>query len=100
MADSPLWRHAVDRVERRVAPPLTSVTSSPDLLATLQYLLRLQRTLTGTAGLLVSHVLHVAGLPSHEDMRALERQISALQREVVALRRNVLDAERDRQEGT
>jgi len=96
MADSPLWRQAFDGVERRLSPPLTTVTSSTDLVAAVQRLQQLQRSVSTAADLLASAVLHVAGLPSHADVRALERQISALQREVVAVRRDVLEASRDR----
>jgi hypothetical protein len=91
-----MWRKAFDGVERRVGPPLTSVTSSPDLLSTLQHLLSLRRKVSVVADVVTSQVLHVVGLPSHADLRALERHLTDLEREVVALRRNVLGAERDR----
>jgi hypothetical protein len=94
---SPTWRRAFDGVERQVGPPLRSLTSSSELQIASHQVHRVIRAVTGPVEGLVSWGLHVAGLPSHADIRGLRRQLAEVQRELLALRREVADAERDRE---
>lgn len=95
MADSPTWRQAFNSVERRVSPPITSVTSSPDFQFVAQRVDHARRALIRPIGTLASWGLHLAGLPSQADVRGLKRQVGELQREVLSLRRDLLESERD-----
>lgn len=88
-AESPAWRRAFDGVERRLSPPLTSATSSTDLQVAAKVLRDAKGALTRPVGGLLSRALHLAGLPSHADMRDLKRQLGEVQREVLALRREM-----------
>ena len=94
---SPAWRRAFDGVERQVGPPLRSLTSSSELQIAGHQVHSVIRAVTGPVEGLVSWGLHVAGLPSHADIRGLRRQLVEVQRELLALRREVADAERDRE---
>ena len=87
-ADSPIWRKAFDGVERRVSPRIASTTSSPDFQVATQLLRRATHVVTAPIGGLISRGLHVAGLPTHGDVRELKRQLGDVQREVLALRRS------------
>jgi hypothetical protein len=98
MADSPTWRQAFNSIERRVSPPIRSVTSSPDFQFAAQRLNQARQALVRPIGRLASWGMHVAGLPSHADVRGLKRQLGELQREVLTLRRELLEGERDRGE--
>jgi len=97
VADSPVWRRAFDDVERRVGSPLKSVTSSPDFQLTVHQLRQVGRAVTYPVENLLSWGLHVAGLPSHADMRGLRRQLDEVQRELLALRRQIVESERARE---
>lgn len=94
-ADSPLWRKAFDGVERRVSPRIAATTSSPDFQVATQFLRRASRVVTAPVGGLISRGLHVAGLPTHGDVRELKRQLGDVQREVLALRRSQQSGERE-----
>jgi hypothetical protein len=96
MADSPTWRQAFNSVERRVSPPVRSVTSSPDFQFVAQRVDHARRALVRPIGSLASWGLHLVGLPSQADVRGLKRQLGELEREVVTLRRELVEGERDR----
>jgi hypothetical protein len=98
MANSPAWRRAFDGAERRLGSPLKSVTSSPDFQIATHQLRRVRRAVARPIDGLVSWGLHLAGLPSHADMRGLKRQLGDVQREMLTLRRDLVEAERDRAE--
>lgn len=89
--NSPGWRRAFDRVERRVGPPLESAANAPEFYSVLTMARRAQRAIGGRADRLASWALHQAGLPSWRDVRSLRRQIGSLQQEVGALRRELAD---------
>ena len=98
-ADSPAWRRAFDSVERRVASPLESATSSPDFQVAAQTLRSAGRAIGRPINGVVAWGLHLAGLPAHADMRALTRQLGDVQRELLAIRRDLANADRERREG-
>ena len=96
---SPAWRRAFDGVEKRIAPPLTAVTSSPDLQVVIQKLSAARRTVGAPVGDAASWGLHLVGLPSRQDVRDLRRQLGDVQRDLLSLRRDLAsDAEQDVQE--
>jgi hypothetical protein len=99
VSDSPTWRRAFNGVERHVGPPLGSLTSSSEFQIANHQLHRVMRAVTGPVEGLISWGLHVAGLPSHADVRGLSRQLAEVHRELLTLRREVADAERDREGG-
>lgn len=96
--DSPAWRRAFNGVERRVSPPLATATSSPNVQVAASVLDRARRTVLSPVDGVLSWGLHLAGLPSHADVRDLKRQLGEVQREVLALRRDLHASERDRQD--
>lgn len=100
MADTPTWRRVFDGVERRVGPPLKSVTASPDLQVVVHTLRRARKAVTRPVDGLISRGLHFAGLPSHADVRALRRQLSALQSELLTLRRDHNETELEGHDAT
>jgi len=97
-ADTPAWRRAFDGVERRVGSPLESATSSPDFQVAAQALRNAGRAIGRPVTGVVSWGLHVAGLPSRADLRALTRQLGEVQRELLAIRRDLAKAGRDTEE--
>ncbi len=97
MTDSPAWRRAFDGVERQVGPPLRSLTSSSDFQLAAHRLQGAVRAVTAPVEGLLSWGLHVAGLPSHADIRKLRAQLTEVQRELLTLRRELADAERERE---
>jgi hypothetical protein len=94
---SPAWRRAFDGVERRVGTPLKTLTSSSDFQVAAHQLGRVSRAVTYPLDGLLSWGLHVAGLPSHADIRGLRRQLDGVQRELLTLRRELVEAQRDRE---
>ena len=98
MAQSPAWRRAFDGVEHRVTPPLKSVTGSPDFQIVISRLRRVRRAVVRPVDGVISWGLHLAGLPSHADVRNLRRQLGTLQGEVLTLRRELVEGEHERDE--
>ena len=92
-ADSPTWRRLFDGVERRVSPRLAATTSSPDFQVLAQTLRRATRLVSGPVGSATAWGLHVAGLPTHGDVRQLRRQLGEVQRDMLALRRSMESGE-------
>src|SRR3954469_20632978 len=86
---SPAWRRIFDGVEKRVAPPLTAVTSSSDLQVVMHRLAAAKRAVTSPIGDAASWGLHLVGLPSRRDLRDLRRQFGEVQRELSSLRRSL-----------
>ena len=94
-ARSPVWRRAFDGVEHRVGPRLAATTSSPDFQVATQLLRRATRTVAAPVVGLTSWGLHLAGLPTHGDVRQLKRQLGEVQRDMLALRRSLQAGEND-----
>jgi hypothetical protein len=97
VSGSPAWRRAFDGVERRVAPPLQSVTGSPNFQITVDRLRGARRTVARPVNRVVSWGLHIAGLPSHADLRGLRNQLIQLEREVLSIRREKVESESERE---
>jgi len=78
----PLWRRAVDEVDRRVSGPVEAGAHSDVFndLVTLQWKLakRAQREVEKRS----RRVLHFANLPTATDVRRLSEQVASLQRQV------------------
>ena len=89
MAESPAWRRAFDGVERRISPPLETVTSSTEFQIAAQKLRRAKRAILRPVDGAASWLFHLAGLPSRGDVSGLLRQVGELQREVFSLRREL-----------
>jgi hypothetical protein len=97
-ADTPLWRKAFDGVENRIGRPLESATGSSQFHTAILTLRGVKRAVIGPVQSVVGFGLHLAGLPSHKDVRELSRTVCEVEREVLALRRDIVQAERDRRE--
>ena len=97
-ADTPLWRKAFDGVENRIGRPLESATGSSHFHNAVLTIRGVKRAVIGPVQSVVEFGLHLAGLPSHKDVRQLSRTVGEVEREVLALRRDVAQAERDRQD--
>ena len=95
MTDPPAWRKAFDGVERQVGPPLRSLTSSSDFQVAAHRLQSAVRAVAAPVEGLLSWSLHVAGLPSHVDIRKLRAQLTEVQRELLTLRRELAERERE-----
>ena len=94
-AGSPLWRRVFNDVERLVGRPLTSVTSSEEFHSAALKLRTARRAVSVPVQAVAGLGLHLAGLPSPNEVRELRRQLGDVQREVSALRRDQVQAERD-----
>ena len=88
-AEKPAWRKLFDGVEKRITPPLTSVTSSSDVHLVMQKLGAAKRTVSAPLGGAASRGLHLVGLPSRGDVRDLRRQLSEVERDLLSLRREL-----------
>ena len=99
-ANSPAWRRAFDGVEGRVTPRLAATTSSPDFQILVHSLRQATKLVSSPVGSLAAWGLHVAGLPTHGDVRQLRRQLGEVQRDMSALRRSLEAAENDRPDST
>ena len=97
---SPAWRRAFDGVEKRVSPRLAATTSSPDFQVLTQTLRRATQVVSGPVGSLIARGLHVAGLPTHGDVRQLRRQLGEVQRDMLALRRSLESSEENGTDST
>jgi hypothetical protein len=97
-ADSPLWRKAFDGVENRIGRPLESATGSSQFHTAVLAVRGVKRAVIGPVQSVVGFGLHLAGLPSHNDVRELKRTVGDVERELSALRRDLAQSERDRQE--
>jgi len=99
-ANPPAWRRAFDGVERRLSPRLAATTSSPDFQVLAQTLRRATRLVAGPVGNATAWGLHVAGLPTHGDVRQLRRQLGEVQRDMLALRRSLESGENEGPDST
>ena len=97
-SESPTWRKVFDGVEKRIAPPLTAVTSSPDVHMVVQKLHAAKGAISAPIGHATSWGLHLVGLPSRHDVRNLTKQLGEVQRDLLSLRRDLADDDRDVQE--
>ena len=95
VSDSPAWR-SLRRRRAAGGPAARSLTSSSDFQVAVQRLQTRERVVTAPVDGLASWGLHVAGLPSHADVRRLRRQLAEVQRELLALRRELAERERER----
>jgi hypothetical protein len=82
LAQPPAWRHAFNRAEVIVGRPLESVTNSPDAAAVLIITDRLTRKVFRQIDAFASWGIHQLHMPSHRDLRMLQRQLSAIQRQL------------------
>lgn len=85
----PSWRRAFDAVERMVAEPLERGTTSPEFATGAALVGRLRRTVGRRVDAVGSWALHQVALPSHADVRRLQRQLASVERELGALRREL-----------
>lgn len=85
----PSWRQAFDAVERRVAAPLERGTTSSEFAAGAALVGRLRRAVGRRLDAAGSWALHQVALPSHADVRRLQRQLASVERELGALRREL-----------
>jgi hypothetical protein len=89
MARKPLWRQAVDELDRRVSRPIESGTRSDVFLDALALGWRLRGRLQREAERQSRRALHLLNLPAASDVRRLSEQVGALQRQVRELSREV-----------
>jgi hypothetical protein len=93
-----LLRTAVDTVEPAIGRPLERLTASREFAVTIAVARRLRRSLGQRVDAVASRTLHQAALPSHADVRRLQRQLAAIERQVSALQRE-LDEDRIHRHG-
>jgi polyhydroxyalkanoate synthesis regulator phasin len=89
MARKPLWRQAVDEVDRRISRPVEAGTRSDAFLDALALGWRLRGRLQREAERQSRRALHMLNLPTASDVRRLSEQVGALQRQVRELSREV-----------
>jgi hypothetical protein len=87
----PLWRRAFDTVERAVGSPLERGTTSSQFALGIAVARRLRRGTASRIDAAASYALHHVALPSHADIRRLQRHLASVERELGAIRRD-LDA--------
>lgn len=82
----PAWRQAFNQAEVFVGRPLESLTNSPEAASILIVTGRLSRKVFRQVDAVASWGLHQLHLPSHRDLRELQRQMSAIQRQLSDVR--------------
>lgn len=87
--EPPLWRRAFDAVESAVAPPLERGTTSSEFATGAVLAASLRRTVGQRVDAVGSWALHLLALPSHADVRRVQRQLANVERELGALRRDL-----------
>jgi hypothetical protein len=85
----PLWRRAFDTLERAAGPPLERGTTSSQLARGMTVARRLRRGTARRLDAAASYALHQVALPSHADIRRLQRQLAGVERELGAIRRDL-----------
>jgi hypothetical protein len=78
----PVWRQAFNQTEEFIGRPLESLTNSPQVAAAAVVADRLRRRAFRQVDALASWSIHQLHLPSHRDLRVLQRQLSAVQRQL------------------
>jgi hypothetical protein len=89
MAPKPLWRQAVDEIDRRVAGPIEAGVRSDVFLDALTLGWRLRGRVQREVEQRSRRALHLLNLPAASDVRRLSEQVGALQRDVRELSREV-----------
>ena len=92
---SPQWRRAFNTLERAIGSPLERGTTSSQFALGISVARRLRRGAARRLDAAASYTLHQIALPSHADMRRLQRQLAGVERELAAIRRD-LDTQFDR----
>src|ERR1700754_5012283 len=85
----PLWRRTFDKLERAAGPPLERGTTSSQFALGISVARRLRRGTARRLDAAASYALHQVALPSHADIRRLQRQLAGVERELGALRRDL-----------
>ena len=88
--DAPVaWRRFFDTVERGVGPPLERGATSSQFATGASIVGQLRRSVGRGMDAAGSWALHQLAMPSHADVRALQRQLAKVERELGALRRDL-----------
>jgi hypothetical protein len=89
-ADKPIWWRAFDKIERKVGKPLEDAVASRRYVDVVTLGMKVQRAVGGkvgqVAGGALERALHVARVPTRDDVRRLSREIAVLTSEVRALK--------------
>ena len=86
MAESPpLWRQAVDAVDRVVAPPIKTIVNSEPFAIAAGLVARAQRTAQQRSERATRRMLHLWNLPAGSDVTRIIGEIGKLQRQVADL---------------
>ena len=94
MAQSPIWRRAVDAVDAKVSGRLDGVVRDDNFAIAVGLLLRGRREVSERISQASTTVLHALNLPAKRDLDRLLRQVASLERDVLAI------ADRDASEAT
>jgi hypothetical protein len=78
----PAWRQAFNQAEGFVGRPLESLTNSPEAATVAVVADRLRRRAFRQIDALASWGIHQLHLPSHRDLRMLQRQLGSVQRQL------------------
>jgi hypothetical protein len=89
--DRPLWRQMFDAAERSIGSPLEAQLESPEFLAFVSAVTRLQRAATRVVEDAAATSLHAFGLPALTDVRGLSRHLARLERRVRDLQEQLED---------
>jgi hypothetical protein len=98
--EPPLWRQAFNQAEAIISRPLESMTNSPETAAIAVVADRLKRRAFRQIDALASWGIHQLHLPSHRDLRMLQRQLSAVQRQLSDVQTQLYEARGNSEGGT
>lgn len=85
----PLWKQAYDAVEKQVAPALTKLLSTPEVIDAINLGNAVRRRAADDLAQFVRRNLNTANLPSGSDVRQVSNQIAGLERQIRQLHRRL-----------
>jgi hypothetical protein len=80
--DRPLWRQLFDAAERTIGSPLEAQFETPEFMAFVATMTRVQRAGTRVIEEMAAMSLHMLGLPALTDIRELSKSLTRLERRV------------------
>jgi hypothetical protein len=83
--EAPAWRRLFDRVERTIGEPLERVTADARFAELLLLVLETWNAFARMGRSMSTEVFHLVNLPTHDDLRRLERRLGGLQKQLLDL---------------
>jgi hypothetical protein len=84
-AEVPSWRRVFDAVERTIGEPLERIAADRRFSEALLVGLEISNALAGMGRRASSQAFHMVNLPTHSDIRRLERRLGAVEGQLVAI---------------